>query len=295
MLARRIEACTPAPRERVLVTTLPLAAPLIDRVRFDRVVYYCVDDFTCWPGAEPVSLARMERALIERADVFIAASRVLQQRLAAMGRAAHYLPHGVDPDLWATPDAARRDSAVEARLRHLPRPILLYFGLVDERTDAQWVRAAQEATGGSVLLVGPHRSPDPALLRLPGVRQLGPVPVESLPGYACASDALILPYADLPVTRASQPLKLLEYLCTDRPVVTSALPACQEWADAIDIATNPRDFGAALAQRIREGVPARQISARARARCHTWQRVADRFAELIDHPPDLRTAVWIAS
>ena len=36
-----------------------------------------------------------------------------------------------------------------------------------------------------------------------------------------------MPYADLPVTRAMQPLKLKEYLVTDRPVVVADLPADQ--------------------------------------------------------------------
>lgn len=281
-LARRIEAWSPASGgERVLVTTLPLAAPVVDQLGFDRVVYYCVDDFTAWPGADRGSLASMERRLIDHTDVFIAASRVLQRRLAAMGCCAHHLPHGVDPELWGPHSATQRDNSIEADLRQLPRPILLYFGLVDRRTDAQWVRVAQESTGGTVLLVGPRRSPDPDLLRLPGVRLADAVPTRALPSYAAACDALILPYADTPVTQASQPLKLLEYLSTDRPVVMSSLPACEEWADAADIANDPREFGELIVRRLREGVPPRQLAARARARSRTWQQVTNRFVELI--------------
>ena len=37
------------------------------------------------------------------------------------------------------------------------------------------------------------------------------------PALAREAAVLIMPYADLPVTRAMQPLKLKEYLATDRP------------------------------------------------------------------------------
>jgi len=279
ILARTIErALVGKAGRRILVSTLPLAASVLDRFDFDRVVYYCVDDFSAWPGAHASSLLRMEQRLLARSDVIIAASRRLQERCAEMGHRAYLLPHGVDAGHWRRP--VRIPSAAHA-LRDLPRPLLLFWGLIDARLDTEWIRACREATAGSVVLVGPTRSPDPALLAAPGVTRIGAVPYDDLPAYAEVSDVLIMPYADLAVTRAMQPLKLFEYLSTDRPVVIRDLPACAEWADAADVVGTRREFCDAVLRRLREGVPPEQLAARLSARERSWQEVADRFMRLV--------------
>ncbi len=50
--------------------------------------------------------------------------------------------------------------------------------------------------------------------------------MEELPALAQQASVLIMPYADLPVTRVMQPLKLKEYLATGRPVVAAPLRRC---------------------------------------------------------------------
>lgn len=264
---------------RILVTALPLAATILEHVAFDRVVYYCVDDFALWPGANRAVQAELERRLLARSDVVIAASRDLEARLRRLGHDVHYLPHGVDAAHWRDGSAAR--PAVDAAAASMRRPILTFWGLVDRRLDLDWLRACQRATGGTVLLLGPQRAPHRALARLGGVVCAGPVPYADLPAWAAASDALIMPYADLPVTRAMQPLKMLEYLCTDRPVFLRDLPACREWADAADVVASADELCAALAVRLATGVPAAQLAARRRAAARGWPQVVERFWDIV--------------
>lgn len=266
---------------RTLVTTLPIAAPLLARSEFDRVAYYCVDDFTVWPGADTKSLREMEDAVIARSDVVLATSKILQRRFAEMGVEAHLLEHGVDGHLWRDPPSRSLDSRAARALRAAPRPRLLFWGLIDRRIDPAWVAAAQQAGGGATFLVGPRRICDRELFRIAGVDWLDAVPCEELPRLAQLADALLLPYADLPVTRAMQPLKLFEYLSTDLPVIARDLPACREWADALDVVTSPGEIAEALPRRLRDGVSRGQLDARARVADRTWQRVAQRFVELI--------------
>ncbi len=58
-----------------------------------------------------------------------------------------------------------------------------------------------------------------------------------------------MPLADLPVTRAMQPLKLKEDLATDKPAVVRDLPPNRAWADCPDVAATP----AASARPVRRG------------------------------------------
>ena len=73
-----------------------------------------------------------------------------------------------------------------------------------------------------------------------------------------------MPYADLPVTRAMQPLKLKEYLATGKPVVVRDLPATEPWADCLDVAETPEAFAAAVRRAVADRA-CRSRSRRARS------------------------------
>ena len=62
------------PEPPVAVTSLPIVADLMGRLPVRGWVYYCVDDFSEWPGLDRRAMARMERLVVERADTLVAAS-----------------------------------------------------------------------------------------------------------------------------------------------------------------------------------------------------------------------------
>ena len=86
-----------------------------------------------------------------------------------------------------------------------------------------------------------------------------------------------MPYQDLPVTRAMQPLKLKEYLATGKPTVVRDLPATRGWADCLDLATLPEAFSHAVRVRLTTGLPEQQKVARARLAEETWSEKAQRL------------------
>jgi glycosyltransferase involved in cell wall biosynthesis len=159
---------------------------------------------------------------------------------------------------------------------------VLFWGVIDRRMDVSIVRALGEAKLGRVLLIGPLNEPDPELLRLPGVEVLPPLPLEQLPSLAQQAAVLVMPYADLPVTRAIQPLKLKEYLATGRPCVVRDLPANRAWADCLDLADSPQTFVEAVRRRLAEGVPESQQKAREKLRHESWTEKARQFEQIID-------------
>jgi glycosyltransferase involved in cell wall biosynthesis len=218
----------------------------------------------------------MEQRLVGRVDRAVAVSETLRRRLAEMGRSSHLLTHGVDLDFWRSPGPA--DDSWDA----LPKPLVVFWGVIDRRMDTAFVRAWSAARTGTLLLVGPQNDPDPAIFPLPGVAAVAPLPLERLPGLARAAAALVMPYADLPVTRAMQPLKLKEYLATGLPVVARDLPANREWADCLDLVHSPEAFVSAIQRRLAEGVPEPQRAARRRLDGEGWDEKARQFERLID-------------
>jgi glycosyltransferase involved in cell wall biosynthesis len=134
---------------------------------------------------------------------------------------------------------------------------------------------------GTLVLAGPQQRPDPALRDLAGIMLPGSSPYDLLPTLLSAADVLVLPYADLPVTRAMQPLKLKECLATGRPVVARALPAIREWAAFADVVETAEQFVTAVAERARSGIPAEQVEARRLLVHESWQNKARQFESFI--------------
>jgi hypothetical protein len=168
-------------------------------------------------------------------------------------------------------------------LASLEAPYVIFWGLIDRRMDLSWVSAlANRMDRGTIVFVGPVDDPDPALMRLPRVAARPPLPLARLAAIAAHASVLVMPYSDQPATRAMQPLKLKEYLATDRPTVVRALPATEPWADACDVCTDAETFVAHVLARLDSGLPPAQSEARRRLDAESWDGKAKWLSDWID-------------
>lgn len=263
-----------AGRPVVAVTSIPVTADLIGTLPIDRWVYYCVDDFSAWPGLDRRVMADMEAVQVGRVDAVAAVSEVLRERLTRVRDDVAFLPHGVDAAHWRTSPGGPKPPAEQ---------VATFWGLIDRRLDVDWLRTLSERFRGTIRLVGPTNDPPPELDAIPRVELMPAVPYADLPDRVAAdSDVLVMPYVDAAVTRAMQPLKLLEYLATGKPVVNRALPAVAEWADACDACTHAAEFAETVRLRAERGIPDGQIAARRRLDGHSWAERARHFETLLD-------------
>jgi glycosyltransferase involved in cell wall biosynthesis len=280
---------------RVAITTIPITADLPGLLDVDRWIYYCVDDFSVWPGLDGSVLGEMDRQMALEADAILSVSKTLQDRIASWGRTSTLLTHGIDLDHWGQKAAGRVHGAGDSKQESTvdqpakgnpkpahsrgwdwvasPKPIFLFWGVVDQRLDIDWCLALAQL--GTLILLGPRQSPSPRLMNHPRILLPGPAPYESLPALAAAADLLVMPYADLPVTRAIQPLKFKEYLATGKPVIARKLPATIEWSDAADVLATVDDLLAIVPQRVANGIPASQQFARHRLALESWGAKAE--------------------
>lgn len=270
------------PQPVTAVTTVPVTADMVGRLPVKEWLYYCVDDFGEWPGLDGDTLRRMDVDLTHRADRIVAVSEHLQSLISQRGRTSSLLTHGVDLEHWNSTTEPVDRPQDDAWLLPAAGPLAVFWGVVDRRLDTDMIsQLAQRMTTGHVVLVGPQQDPDPQILSLPNVHAVGPRPFHELPAIARAADVLIMPYADLPVTRAMQPLKMKEYLATGRPVVVSELPAVENWRDCMDVATGAGDFAQLVLTRIHEGLPTNQQSARSRLAEESWSAKAELLEQQI--------------
>lgn len=258
----------------IAITTVPIVADVVGRLPVARWIYYCVDDFGEWPGLDQKTLRDMEATLVRKTDALIVVSETLQDKFAAIRPDVHLLTHGTDLDFWTDPG----EGSPPGMPQELERPLIVFWGVIDRRMDVSLVRQlAADLDKGTIVLVGPEADPDPVLASLPRVVRLPPLPYRELPSLAREAEVLIMPYADLPVTRAMQPLKLKEYLATGKPVVVRDLPATRGWADALDLADTPKTFSDAVRTRLEEGLLPAQAQARKRLEQEGWDRKAAAF------------------
>ena len=267
----------------VAVTTVPIVADVMDRLPVSRWVYYCVDDFSKWPGHDERAIEAMEERLVRRADVLLAVSPLLQERLARWGKGSHLLTHGVDLDLWQAGDHGQPAvMSWRASLEGKQRPWVVCWGEIGARIDCGLLRRlSEDLKQGTIVLVGPETDPAPELKAIPRVLRLPQMPYVQLPGLAHEAAVLVMPYRDTPMLRESQPLKLMEYLATDKPVVVRDLPANRAWADALDLVGTPEEFSAAVRRRLAEGMPPSQREARKRLGQETWAEKVRQFEQYV--------------
>lgn len=269
------------PERPIAITTIPIVADLMKVLPVHSWVYYCVDDFSVWPGLDGKTLGHLEREMLPQANIIIAAGEHLQGRLESLGYKSHLLTHGVDIDFWQKPAATTRLDLLDS----LQHPLVVFWGVLDQRMDLTFLRLLSERLDqenlGTIVLAGPENEPHSEVKRLKRVVCTGALPLSVLPKLAQEAAVLVMPYADLPVTQAMQPLKLKEYLATGKPAVVRDLPANRVWKDCLDIADSPQLFVDLVIDRIKSGIPFEQTQARQRLMEESWKKKADDFASLI--------------
>ena len=269
------------PLPPLVITTLPITADLVGAFPAAGWIYYCVDDFATWPGYDGQTMRVMERELVAKVDRLVAVSAHLVDHLGQLGRPSELLTHGVDLAHWQQAQSA--GGTVPDELAGLEPPFVVFWGAIDRRMDRAFVSALSDAMRqGSIVLVGPQDDPDPTLVDIPRVALRPAVPYARLPAIGGAADVLVMPYGDMPATRAMQPLKLKEYLATGKPVVVRALPATLPWARACDVCDSAQSFAAAVLQRLESGVPVAQQLARRALDDETWEAKALALSGWID-------------
>ena len=151
----------------VVIAYLPAAAPVVDRLGAELVVYHCVDDFPAFEGAGS-AIAQLERELMRKSDLMVCSSEKLRQGKLKDFPAAKLLPHGVDVAHFSKTLSGGLEE--HPLVRDLPRPRLVFMGLVAEWVDQELLAAvARHFRHGSLVMVGKNDVDVSLLQREPNV------------------------------------------------------------------------------------------------------------------------------
>ena len=236
----------------------------------DLSVYYCIDDYAQWPGADKAAVERYDLELTAKSDVVFFCSKKLLKERSSIRQDLIYSPHGVDTAMFG--QAMDASVPVAQQLHGINAPLIGFFGSVGSQLDIELIaQTARDRPGWQFVLLG-MISTDIAMLRsLPNVMLPGPVPYHTLPSWARAFDVCIAPYVQNQQMLNANPLKIREYLATGRPVVAIWLPETEQFADVVRLVRQRDEFAGAIEAALAEGIEANQARRLAAVRDSTWE------------------------
>lgn len=240
-----------------------------------RLVYDCMDHHEGFGNVPPAMIA-MERALLASADLTVTTSTWLDEIVADKtgnrvvirnaGEFAHFAR--APGDIFRDPKGRR---------------IIGYYGAIAEWFDIELVAAiAKKFPDCCILLIGSDTVHAKDVLgKYPNVMFTGEIPYAELPRYLHAFDVCMLPFKVIPLTLATNPVKVYEYLSAGKPVVVVDLPEMAQFGELVDVARNHDEYCAAIERHLALKADPAAVAARQEfGRNQTW---GHRATKLIEH------------
>ena len=252
---------------------------LAQRLPSAQLFYDCMDHHGGFEN-NSTSVLRAEQALIEACDVLVVTSQWLYDRLATQARTTLLIRNATEYEHFsAKPKKWFRD--------RLSRKVIGYYGAIAEWFDVELVhRISQEHPDALVLLVGRDTvCARERLIDTPNVLMPGEVPYAELPYWLHGFDVCILPFRVTPLTLATNPVKVYEYLSAGKPVITVDLPEMAQFDGLVTLARNSDEFsGAVTATLARSTNEQADVEARQEfAARQTWAHRASELTAAIGH------------
>lgn len=270
----------------------PSFAFIKEKLKPSLTCYHCTDDHAGYAeslGFASGPIKETEVQLVNAVDLVFTTSRPLYERQKAINAATYLMPNVADVDSFR--GVAEGNVAIAEELRSFQKPVVGFIGAVDRyKVDLDLVgRVAEKLPDWSFVFIGPvgtgDKTTEDDLPKVPNMHFLGHRPYATLPAYLAGFDVCIIPYNLNSYTAGVFPLKFWEYLACGKPVVTTALPALEEYYPLVEVADDVESFVAALKQALATNRDPNLVQQRLEAAAgQSWsQRAVDILKVLDSH------------
>ncbi len=263
--------------------TTPTAVEPVERMRWSQIIFNRSDEFSRFPEADTDFIAGLEKRLLSLSDTVLFTSHGLMKREAHLCRSAEYLGHGVDYDRFSQARERDRPAELPANLRHLKRPIVGYYGALDDYTvDKElFIKTARRIAPATLLIIGPKAMDTTSIEAEPNVHYIGQIPYEEIPSHAGAFDVALMPWLMNEWIESSNPIKLREYLAIGFPIVTTWFPELEPYESLVYSAKSHERFLEAIDEALHERDPESVLRRRASVQNSTWDGITRRVSEIL--------------
>jgi len=256
-------------KKLIQFVSFPLWSQLAGRLKSEfgfPIVYDCHDLLSGFRDISDEIIAA-EPALMESADLVCFSSQWLLNETARaypeIGEKSLVVRNAVNPaDYSGAAPGERHD-----------KPTIGYVGSLDFWFDVKAIRqAAIRHPEWNFRLIGRVESESiHPLASLPNVALEGEIPYQDLPRRMSNFDVAVIPFLRMPLTLATNPLKLYEYFCLGIPVVSTRLPEIELFHDLVYLSEGADDFVRQLELAVTQDNPELRARRKAAAGYNTWR------------------------
>ena len=267
-------------KEPINMVFNPAAGLLAGKLGEEKLIYYCVDEYTAFTGVSK-GLKEIEENLFRKADLVIVSAEKLFESKKKFNKNTFIVRHGTDWDHFRT--ALDNSTKIPEEIANLPKPIIGFHGLLADWVDFELIRKiAEHFSHGSVILIGKIAVDAEQKIKIldgiPNVHFLGRKPYALLPAYCKGFDVALNPFAINELTLAANPLKVREYLAAGLMTVSTNIPEVRILADC-RVGTDHDDFIAQIETALREPKPRAEISDAVRH--ENWEAKVDELRDIL--------------
>ena len=262
-------------RKIISIVQHPYWHELARKVPDSRLIYDCMDHHDGF-GKSGEGIAALELKLLKDADAVVTSSQGLWDFAAAHNPNVALVRNAAEYDFFAAkPGAVFRDDR--------GRRVLGYYGAIAEWLDVELLaETARHFPDCLVLLVGADEcGARQYLAGLPNVMFTGEVKYTELPYYLYGMDLCLLPFRVTPLTLATNPVKVYEYLSAGKSVVSASLPELDQFGSLVMTATTHEQFIQLIDDALINLSDDKQLRRQNFASQNTWQHRLDAFDSLI--------------
>lgn len=234
-----------------------------------KLIYDCMDLHSGFSDKRPL-LNQEEASILINSDIVLASSHLLFEHAQQFNKNTFLVPNGAEFDFF---HKAYTISASEEN-HDYPHPIIGYFGAISDWFDTHLVgKLASDHPEWTFILIGDtHMADLKPLEGLPNLHLLGEKHYSQLPDYLRIFDVCIIPFKDIPLTNATNPVKLFEYLSAGKPVVSTRLDEISKYEQYVRLAKTKEDWEIAIEQSLDEEKTQELLNKRFEfARQNTWE------------------------
>lgn len=258
----------------VLWVSDPKSARVLESIESQTTLVTAFDAYDAWDLSPLVRGRRRLNAVrggysaaAKGADVVFANTRLMRDRLAAMGAShAVWLPN-------ACPDLSPGTPAAE--------PYLAYVGRIHERFDTRLALAVADALAGATgrqatfRIAGPvERAPAgwATLAQHSAVRLEGPLPTAQARAFVAGARAVLIPHTPDEYTRSQDAMKAWDAIAAGVPVVSTSVPPADGWPPGLAlVADDAPGFAAAAMDALAGHLDGSRQARLEHARANLWR------------------------
>ncbi len=272
----------------IQMVSFPLWLDVAERLKREfgfPIVYDCHDLLSGFPAVARCIVAAEPR-LLEQADLVCFTSQWLMDEVVggqgAIAGKSILVRNGINPEDYAgVPERPRSG-----------RPTIGYAGSLDFWFDLEAIRqAATRHPEWDFVLIGRLESaPIGQLGAMANIRLEGEIPYAELPARLAALDVALIPFLKMPLTLATNPIKLYEYFGLGLPVVAARLPEIELFQDLMYLYDGADEFVRQLEKAVVENAPELRARRQESAANNSWRARCEQLIRLAANKPRMNAA-----